>query len=69
MSSASVAPNFVPLTASVLFGGPTVFESAMPSVTLKFVLLVAVPPGVVTEIGPVVVTGTVASIWMSETTL
>jgi hypothetical protein len=41
-----------------------------PAVTVKLVALVAVPPGVVTAIGPVVApTGTVAVIWVFESTV
>ena len=39
-------------------------------VTLKAAELVAVPPGVVTPIGPLVaLLGTVAAIWLSESTV
>ena len=42
---------------------------ALDAVTVKAVELVVMPPGVVTEIGPVVAPeGTVAVIWAPETT-
>ncbi len=51
-------------------GGPVPGVSTMPGLTVKLVVLVAVPPGVVTAIGPVEpVAGTVALILVAEVTV
>src|SRR6266545_193390 len=66
--------NAVPLITTVVPTGPLVgvkdeIVGAPGGVTSKFVELVAVPPAVVTAIGPVVAPlGTVAVIWASEFT-
>ena len=69
-----VAPlKFVPLTATDVPTGPLVglkdeIVGAAPAVTVKFVELVAVPAGVVTEMAPDVAPfGTVAVSWLDET--
>jgi hypothetical protein len=54
----------------VVVGGPTLFDSDRPGLTVKLVELVPVPPGVVTEMGPVeAAAGTVAVILRSEFTV
>jgi hypothetical protein len=72
----AVAPvKLVPLIVTEvptgpLFGEKDVIVGAPVAVTLKFVELVSVPPGVVTEIFPVVApTGTVAVIFVEEFTV
>ena len=69
-STSSEAPNPAPETFTVEVGGPTVGESRSPGFTVKLVELFPVPPGVVTEIGPVEAeAGTVAVIFVSEFTV
>jgi hypothetical protein len=49
-------------------GGPVVDEAVIPTVTVKLVELVPVPPALVTEIGPVEArAGTVDLSWVAET--
>jgi hypothetical protein len=52
MSTASNGANPAPATVTVLPGGPLPGESTMPGLTVKLAVLAAVPPGVVTAIGP-----------------
>ena len=70
----AVAPvKLLPVTVTAapippLVGVKSVIVGA--GMTVKLVLLVAVPPGVVTAIGPVVApAGTVAVIWVPEVTV
>jgi len=69
-----VPVNFVPVIVTWALIGPAagvklVIVGALALLTVKFVALVAVPPGAVTPILPVVAPeGTVAVIWVSETT-
>ena len=68
-SSASEAPKPAPETVTVEVGGPLAGESDTPGLTVNGLELVAVPPGVVTDTGPVdAAAGTVATIVLSECT-
>jgi hypothetical protein len=66
-----LAPNAEPLTSTFPVGAAALFDSVTAGeVTVKLATLVALPPGVVTLIVPVVdPAGTVAVIWLYETTL
>jgi len=70
LNATAVAPvRFVPLIVTAVPTGPDVGEKLVTvgaTVTVKLVADVAVPPGVVTEIGPVAApAGTVAVIWVA----
>jgi hypothetical protein len=72
--TAVVPVKFVPVIAMLAptspFGGAKELIVGSGTFTVKFVLLVPVPAGVVTAIGPVVAPlGTVAVIWVSESTV
>src|SRR5215472_12275107 len=71
MSTPSELPKPVPETVTAEVGGPVIGESSTAGTTVKLVELVAVPPGVVTVMGPVeaVMAGTVAVIREDEFTV
>ena len=70
MFTPSAAPNPAPETRTLLVGGPVLGDRARPGVTVNVAVLVPVPPGVVTEIGPVeAATGTAAVILVPEFTV
>jgi hypothetical protein len=70
MVTLSAAPNPAPETRTLLMGGPVLGDRARPGVTVNVPVLVPVPPGVVTEIGPVeAATGTAAVILVSDLTV
>jgi hypothetical protein len=70
MPTPSAAPNPAPETRTLLVGGPVPGDRARPGVTVNVPGLVPVPPGVVTEIGPVeAAAGTAAVILVPESTV
>jgi hypothetical protein len=70
MFTPSAAPNPAPETCTLLVGGPALGDRARPGVTVNVPGLVPVPPGAVTETGPVeAAAGTAAVILVSEFTV
>ena len=70
MFTPSAAPNPAPEIRTLLVGGPVPGDRARPGVTVNMPVLVPVPPGVVTKIGPVeAAAGTAAVILVPDLTV